>query len=249
MMRATTLAALGFVWFIPAFAAAQQPAAPPPPPPPPREITAELSFVGTSGNSSTKSLGVGGGVILRPERWEITNKIAFVRAEDEGDTTAESLAAQSKAQYALTTRLSVYGQYIFFRDEFAGVEQRHHIDGGLSYLLIDAAPHRLAVTGGIGYANEQRIPPPDLSSGIVPIGALYNYRWSDTALVTNDFRAVFSLADSEDRRLTNILSLTAKLTTQFSLKVSNTIRFVNAPPVGIEKTDTTTAIALVATFL
>jgi putative salt-induced outer membrane protein YdiY len=38
------------------------------------------------------------------------------------------------------------------------------------------------------------------------------------------------------------------VTTLFSLKVSNAVRYVNAPAEGFETTDTITSIALVAKF-
>jgi putative salt-induced outer membrane protein YdiY len=46
----------------------------------------------------------------------------------------------------------------------------------------------------------------------------------------------------------NTASVTAKLTTVFSLKVSNVVRYVHEPVVGFETTDTLTSIALVAKF-
>jgi hypothetical protein len=58
--------------------------------------------------------------------------------------------------------------------------------------------------------------------------------------------AVF-LSDGKLARGNNA-KVSAKLTTIFSLKVSNTIRFVNQPVPGFLKTDTVTAIALVAKF-
>jgi hypothetical protein len=59
----------------PAVAAAQAPA---PPSPPAREGTVDFSFVATTGNSSTQSIGVSGDVIHRPGSWEIRNKAAYV---------------------------------------------------------------------------------------------------------------------------------------------------------------------------
>jgi len=44
------------------------------------------------------------------------------------------------------------------------------------------------------------------------------------------------------------IAVTAKLTTLLSLKVSNAVRFSNFPAPGFKKTDTVTAVALVAGF-
>ncbi len=43
-------------------------------------------------------------------------------------------------------------------------------------------------------------------------------------------------------------AVTARLTTLFSLKVSNTIRYAHAPVPGFKDTDTNTSVALVAKF-
>jgi len=43
-------------------------------------------------------------------------------------------------------------------------------------------------------------------------------------------------------------TLTARLTTLLSLKVSNTVRYVHEPVIGFETTDTITAFALVLKF-
>ena len=43
-------------------------------------------------------------------------------------------------------------------------------------------------------------------------------------------------------------AVTAKVTTIFSLKVSNAIRYVHQPVVGFKSTDVITAVALVAKF-
>jgi hypothetical protein len=45
-----------------------------------------------------------------------------------------------------------------------------------------------------------------------------------------------------------VLALSAKVTTIFSLKASNTIRYLHLPAAGFKTTDTITAIALVAKF-
>jgi putative salt-induced outer membrane protein len=221
---------------------------PPPPPPPPREGSAEASFVGTSGNASTSALGIAGEYTVREAPWVFTSKAAYVRNESEGVLNAQSFLATFRATRALTDRLSVFGQYGYLRDIFAGVEHRNVIDGGIQYALIRPNPHQLDVEAGIGYANEQRVAGEDLSAAHGFAGALYKLRISETAEFSDEFRFVESFADAGDWRVANTASVTAKLTTVFSLKVSNVVRYVHEPVVGFETTDTLTSIALVAKF-
>jgi hypothetical protein len=60
-----------------------------------------------------------------------------------------------------------------------------------------------------------------------------------------EFTASFD--DASDWRTANIAAVT-KLTSVLALKLSNTVRYVHAPVIGFENTDTITSIALVAKF-
>ena len=234
---------------LPALAGAQ-PAAPTalPPPPPRQEATAEFAFVSTTGNSSTQTMGLSGDYFFRPEDWVFRFRTAYVRNEAEDVLTAESFLFLFRAEHQLTPRLSAFGEYGYLRDEFAGIEHRNQVLGGLAYKLVDAAPHLLVADAGIGYANEQRVIGDDLSTAVWNAGLGYRLKLSENAEITDDLRFNQSFPDAGDWRLANIAAVTAKLTTILSLKLSNTVRYVHEPVAGFETTDTITAIALVAKF-
>jgi putative salt-induced outer membrane protein len=224
---------------------AQQPAQPPPPP---QEGTAEFAFVGTSGNTSTQAIGLGGDFTMRRAPWVYEAKAAYVHNEADDELKAESFAASFQASRTLTPRLSAYGRYAYLRNTFAGIQNRNSISGGLEYMLIQPEPHRLKVNAGIGYANEQRLIGDDLSTAEFLTGASYKWTISPTANLTDDFGYSVSLSEGSDWRTANIVALTAKLTTLLSLKLSNTVRYVHLPVAGFENTDTITSVALVAKF-
>jgi putative salt-induced outer membrane protein len=220
----------------------------PAPPPPEREGSAEFAFVGTTGNSSTQTIGLGGEYIYRPSPWEAKLKISYVRNKAEDELKAEAFVFALRAQRQLNTRLSGYGQYGYQRDRFAGILDRNTIEGGVVYSLIEPAPQKLIVDAGLGYANEQRLLGNNLSTATLGTGGVYTLKISDTSEFSEDGHFVFSLSEGRDWRYANALALTAKVTTIFSLKVSNTIRYVNLPVTGFKSTDAITAIALVAKF-
>jgi putative salt-induced outer membrane protein len=220
----------------------------PPPPPPEREGTAEFAFVGTTGNSSTQAIGIGGELIFRPSPWESRTKVAYVRNESEDELKAQSFVLTTRVQRALKPRLSAYGQYGYQRDRFAGIVNRNVIDGGLSYVALEEGPHKLIVDGGFGYAHEQRVVGNNLSTATFTTGGLYTLKISSTADLSEEGRFVFSLSDGADWRYGNAFALTAKLTTLFSLKASNTLRYVHQPVQGFKTTDDITSVALVAKF-
>jgi putative salt-induced outer membrane protein len=228
--------------------AAPAPQAAPPPPPPSFEGSAEFSFVGTSGNSDTQSLGAGTTLTFRPHQWEISSKAAVVRSEDAGVTKAQSTVLSTQAERMLTERLSVFGGHDYLRNRFAGVKHRNTLEAGLWFEAIKTLRQELELEVGIGYATEQRLVGANRSSAISTASASYTLTLSDTAVFENETQAVAALDTGRDQRVTNIGSLTAKLNSLFSLKVRHTTRWVRSPVPGFRKTDTTTAVALVAKF-
>jgi putative salt-induced outer membrane protein YdiY len=229
---------------------AQPPAPAPaqPPPPPPQEGTAEFSFVGTTGNAPTSALGLGGEYIARTGPWVFRAKANYVRNESDNELKAEAFKALFRTTRTITDRLSVFGEYGYLHDQFAGIDHRNTIDGGITFALVRPQPHQLDLDVGLGYAHESRVVDEDISTAQALLGARYKYTLSETAEITDDLLFTFSLSESDDWRTSNAAALTVKIASIFSLKLSNIIRYVNAPVVGFETTDTLTSIALVAKF-
>jgi putative salt-induced outer membrane protein len=219
-----------------------------PAPPPEREGSAEFAFVGTTGNSSTQTIGVGGEFIYRPAPWESTLKVSYVRNEAEDRLRAQAFVLSLNIQHPIRPRLSGYGRYGYLRDRFAGILDRNAVEAGLVYSWIDQAPHKLTADGGLGYANEQRLAGNNLSTATLGGGAVYTLKLSPNSQLSEDGHFVFSLSNGSDWRYGNGIALTAKVTTLLSLKLSNIIRYVHLPVLGFKGTDAVTAVALVAKF-
>jgi putative salt-induced outer membrane protein len=221
------------------------------PAPPPRvEGTAELAFVGTSGNASTSTFGVGGELINRPDRWVLKQRLGFVRNEAEDVLTAESWLFGSRAEHQIAgnPRLSAFGEYDFFRDRFAGVRQRHTATGGIAWKALAHDRATLSIDAGVGYLDERRLTGTDVASGTYSTGTALRWKLSPTAELADDARLIGTFDRSADWRALHTISLTTQLNALFSLKVASSLRFANDPAPGFRRTDTTTSIALVAKF-
>jgi putative salt-induced outer membrane protein YdiY len=227
----------------PVSAAAQ--AAAPPEPPPRLEGSAQFSLLGTTGNTSTNSLGAGGDLQWRPDPWTHSLKVAFAQNESDDVLSARSFTALYRASRRMNERLSTYGQYDFLRDVFAGVDQRHIVEGGLSYLAVDHAPHRLRLDVGLGYLYE-RGPEDHFDSVTLAIAAEYRAKLSEGSEFSFEPRLLMTLADADAWKYNQVAALTARLTSVLSLKLSHTIRYSAQPPADFDKTDTITAVSLVA---
>jgi putative salt-induced outer membrane protein len=224
-------------------------APPPAEPPPPRwERKAEVSAVATTGNSDTQTIGLGGSFIYRPGLWTTEGKVAFVRSEADDIETARTFAADLRQARILTPRVDVFGRFAFLSNEFAGIDNRWTVDGGVGYKLLLGPVHMLRVDGGLGYSHENRVDGTELAFALANAGSAYKWQISKTADFTEAALFTASLDESEDWRFGNALALTAAITSVFSLKASHEVKYVNAPVPGFEKTDTLMSIALVAKF-
>jgi putative salt-induced outer membrane protein len=171
--------------------------------------------------------------------------VGFVRQEADGVVSAKSLASLERASRVLSPRLQAYGQHGYLRDLFAGVESRNSVEGGLSYLLVQAGPHTLFADGGLGYLHEDRTIGQSLSTPIGTAGTRYKLKLSQTSDLTDDLATSFDFSKDGTWRLNHLIALTARIASVFSLKVSNQLRFVDEPVPGFERTDTITSAALV----
>ena len=238
---------------------AQTPPSPPPPPPPapakPAEepppriaINAQLTALVTTGNAEAKTLGAGGEFVYRPDPWRYAGRLTFLQNEDDIGLSARSFLGLFRVDRKVTPRLSIFGQYDYLRDLFAGVEHRHTMAGGLSYAVIDGTPHRLTIDGGLGFEHEDRIAEESSSSAIALAGTTYRWDISKTSVLTDELRFILPFDDTSDWKLDHAVALTASLTSILSLRVSNTIRYAHEPVIGFETTDSITSIAFVVSY-
>ena len=226
-------------------AAQTQPAAEPPPR---WERKAEMSFVGTGGNTDTQTLGLGGSIVWRPAPWTTEARVAFVRSEADDALTAKSLIAEFRESRSFNERLEAFGRLGYLTNEFAGIDHRTAIDGGIGYKVLTGPVHALRFDGGLGYAREVRVTGEDLSDPIANLGAGYKWQFSRTADTTDAAVFTAALDEGSDWRFGNAIAVTSALTDLLSLKLSHEVKVVNEPVPGFKKADTLLSFALVATF-
>ncbi len=229
---------------LPALAAADEP----PKPPPLWSGKAEVSYVATSGNSDTKTLGAAGETEYQPGPWSGKLKLEFVRAEADGKENARSFAGLLRGARKLSARLETYAEGTYLENTFSGIDHRVAGEGGLAYLLVGPEPHSLKFEGGIGYTKEDRSNGDDRSFATGRLGLLYKWKFSKTAEFSEEASFTESFKDSKDWRFANTASVSAGLTTVLSVKISHALQTLNEPVPGKKKTDTITSAALVAKF-
>lgn len=219
------------------------------PAPPPRwERTAEISAVGTGGNTDTQTLGTGASFVWRPGAWETRGRAAFVTSESDDVTTAESLVAELRQARTISPHLQLFGRADYLINRFAGIDYRLTVDGGLAWTVRDTPRVLFSVDGGLGVTREARLAGSDQTFGAGTLGVLVKYR--PTATTQIEDRVVFStdLGAFGNWRMHNTASVSVAMTRVLSVRLSHDLKHVARPVIGFGKNDTIAAAALVARF-
>jgi putative salt-induced outer membrane protein len=226
------------------------PCPPPPAVPPAWTGSAELSYLSTSGNTSTSSIGAGLEVDYKPapSPWSVVFKAAYMRAATNDETTAEQFAAGLKGARTITERIDVFADASYLRNRFAGIDSLINGEAGAGYKLLAGPVHTLRPELAIGYTRKNQAVGDDLRYASGRAGLLYKWQFSKTADFTNEISYLYDFDDSSNWILTEKAAVTATLTSLLSLKASYTLLYSNEPVPTFKKTDTATAVALVAKF-
>jgi putative salt-induced outer membrane protein YdiY len=233
--------------------------------PPLVEASTQVAFLATTGNASTSTIGGGADVLWRPDAWTHRFQLNFTQSETDDELSARSLGGRYRASRVVGRRLSLYSQYDYLRDLFAGVEQRHVIEGGLSLIAIDNERQRLQSDLGFGYLAERgpkhapeepdpeedpaTAPPKNgsntLNTATLTAAAAYRARISTTSTFIFEPRFLLTIGEVGAWKYDQVATLTADLTSILALKLAHTVRYSADPPAGFDRTDTITAVSLV----
>src|SRR5262249_1725391 len=148
----------------------------------------------------------------------------------------------------------------WLRNRCTGYNTLWNIGGGAGYKLMLGPVHFLRVEGGVGYTSEQ-----DIVLGVIApydnyanvrAGLSYKWQFTKTASFTNDFSYLMDLSDTSNWFITDKAAIAVAISKIFSLQASWTLLSRNQPPLKdpgpppttFSKTDTATAVGLLAKF-
>lgn len=140
----------------------------------------------------------------------------------------------------------------YLRNHFSGINSLYSFDTGAGYKLLLGPVHFLRVEGGVGYTREE-----DIILGVITpsrgyanarAGAGYKWQFTKAAAFTNDFGYLLDLDETANWFITDKAAITAAISSVFSLQASWTLLNRNQPVPGFGKTDTATAVGIVAKF-
>jgi putative salt-induced outer membrane protein len=226
-----------------------------------------LSYVATSGNSDTSTLGLDFGLTRKPEPWGLEFRATAIRGEQEGNLTAERYLAAFKGTRALGDRWELFGALGVEKDQFAGYDLRTVVGAGATYKALTGPEHTLKLNGGLTWTREDLVevltdagwvdqPSYDYMGGI--LGLDYAWQISQSSKLSEVLNWFPNFDESGDWRAVSETALQAAISQRLALKLAYLVRYDNEPalqgtdlagsPIYFDDTDTTTTVSVVVNF-
>ena len=207
---------------------------------------AELGFLTTSGNTNTQSLNAKLAVEYQEAQWSHTLRFETLRAEDDGTKTADRNMLLYRARYQLASANFLFGSLRYEDDPFAGYDRRTTEVAGYGHQIINEEMLKWDVEAGLGGRQTDYTDNTSSSEGIVRLATNFEWRFTDTSTFKQE---VFVEHGSENTLTEATSDLKVKINSALAMKLTYKVKDNSDVPVGIEHTDTETAVTLVYDFL
>lgn len=209
------------------------------------KASAELGFVATSGNTETETLNAKATVTTDRKAWRHKGEITALKSSDDVNTTAQKYTLMGKSDYKLEGKNFLFGVVTYDDDKFSGYDYRATEAIGYGRRVLEDTDMTLDLEIGPGARQSKLDSGETDSEGILRAAA--NFDW--TVSKTSKFSEVLTVEAGEDVTVTkSVTSLASQIEGNLSMKVTFTYKNTSEVPVGVEETDTETAITLVYNF-
>jgi putative salt-induced outer membrane protein YdiY len=222
-------------------ASAQQPEEPTPL----WDVQLGASFVGTSGNSETSSLGANFEAHRRWPVWIIDGLATAVRTSEDDVQTAEQYMGAFRVRRKLTERISATGGLKLERDRLAGFDLRSLLDGGLAYVLVRQPQWSLDGLTSLAWRHEEQVIGVTENEAEAVLGLSSKYLFGTAGDTTQRFTFYPNFSDSTGYRSEAEVTAQAAMNKRLALKFGFLWRYNHDPVPGFKRSDTTTTASIV----
>jgi putative salt-induced outer membrane protein len=202
---------------------------------------ASLGYLATSGNPENTSLNSGFEVGYATGNWAHLLKLLAINSSEDEQTTAEAYEMGWKSEYNFSDTNFMFGRVNWRKDRFSGYDTQLSETLGYGRRILTAGAHILSAEIGAGARQSELRDGTKEDDLILRAGLDYQWKFSETAEFTQEFVIE---AGEVNTYFESISALRARLLGELALVASYTIKNNSDVPVGTEKTDTYTALAL-----
>jgi putative salt-induced outer membrane protein YdiY len=229
---------------------AQPPAAAAPPPPPPWTGSVNVGLGLTAGNNDTLNANGGFEVKYDPKKRNLVKTGGlFLYGEAEGEKTAEQYVLTVRDEYALNSRVFVFGDFRYLHDRFKGISYMVAPTGGIGYKILDLPATKIGVGLGGGGVWEKDYGFETNSSGALTFDEKFTRKLTATATVEQSFLALWKTNDFDDALYTFGANFAVAINKQAQLKIQLLDTYKNKPQdVTLKKNDLSLIVGVVFKF-
>lgn len=209
------------------------------------KASAELGFVSTTGNTETETLNAKAKASTDREKWRHKAEITSLNSSDATTRTAQKVTLMGKSDYKLEGKNFLFGVVSYENEKFSGYDYRVTEAIGYGRRVVENADMILDLEVGPG-ARQSKLDNGDTENeSMLRVAAAYDW----TISKTSKFSEVFTVEMGEDVTVSkSVTSLSSQIEGNLSMKVTLTYKNTSDVPVGIDDTDTETAVTLVYNF-
>lgn len=212
--------------------------------------TAELSFVSTSGNTETTTLGAKNKLWWLGDRSRFESKAGAIRARsitrryavgdpngnyrvfEDNDLTAENYYVDARYDRKISNRFFWFGGAGWDKNEFAGIDSRTTAFGGVGNIWYSRDDLRFRTDYSVTYTDQKNVvDDPDFDETFSGLRFSWAYlnKFGDNTTYTNDLVLNYNAEESEDWRADMINAVTVALSAKMALKVTHQLLYDNLP--------------------
>jgi putative salt-induced outer membrane protein len=216
--------------------------------PPAWEAKLGLSWLETSGNTDSSSLGFDATAVRRWSTWIVDADGKLLRAENGGETTADRWSLGARGTRELSPRMGLSAAARFEADDLAGLDRRTVVSGGVVWTLADTERWKAKLATELAWTDEQYADPlADTDFLGAVIDGRGEWAFSPSAKLLHRLGFWPSFDDSDDYRLLAEVAIQADLNSLLALRVGYEWRYDGVPAPGFVSSDRTFTAAVVLT--
>jgi len=214
----------------------------------------ELGYLGTSGNSDSKTFNLVYGNDYQWSEWTNSQfKADAYYGEKEGHKTDERYRAYGIVNHHYSPAWYSFAETGVLRNIFEGYNQQYNGGLGMGYVILDDEIQLLKVRGGYQYRRANFTDGTSDSFHYLKLGADYEYQFSETGKLESELNFLEDLEELDDFETVFRVAVKVVMVENLSLRVGFEAKYDNTPALNDdgsekEKTDTTTTVGIVYDF-
>lgn len=209
------------------------------------KASAELGYVSTSGNTETETLNAKAMALTEREKWRHKFEVTALKASDETGTTAEKYTLTGQSDYKLKKPNYLFAIVSYEDDKFSGYDYQLSESVGYGRRVVEETGLSLDLEIGPGARQAKLDSGQSENEGMIRGAAKLDWAVSKTS----QFTEVLTMEAGEDVTITkSVTGLSSQINGSLSMKITYTYKNTSEVPVGVDDTDTETAVTLVYKF-